>query len=248
MSGQLPADFKQTHIMKKEMIEHIPAGQEDAEEEAMTPAAGDVGNLLLTDETRFVCEKLVQTVIEERKQHKKQMNDMSEELIRAHADNERKDAEIKRKDEEISRMRAESERKDAAHAEEISRMRAENLAIRKAAVTYLHETSTARNGKNTSTPHAIPEILNTPKARSLLGKLREGQILDEHWQPLGLSNAERGIVAQYISGQLGIAAQWQTFGSLWNMKPETLRRAAAKALDQRKTLDFQELLKDLLRA
>ena len=92
------------------------------------------------------------------------------------------------------------------------------------------------------------EILNTPKARSLLGKLREGQILDEHWQPLGLSNAERGIVAQYISGQLGIAAQWQTFGSLWNMKPETLRRAAAKALDQRKTLDFQELLKDLLRA
>lgn len=248
MSGQLPADFKLKHIMKREMIEHIPAGQEDAEEEAMTPAAGDVGNLLLTDETRFVCEKLVQTVIEERKQHKKQMNDMSEELIRAHADNERKDAEIKRKDEEISRMRAESERKDAAHAEEISRMRAENLAIRKAAVTYLHETSTARNGKNTSTPHAIPEILNTPKARSLLGKLREGQILDEHWQPLGLSNAERGIVAQYISGQLGIAAQWQTFGSLWNMKPETLRRAAAKALDQRKTLDFQELLKDLLRA
>lgn len=244
----MPADFKLKHIMKREMIEHIPAGQEDAEEEAMTPAAGDVGNLLLTDETRFVCEKLVQTVIEERKQHKKQMNDMSEELIRAHADNERKDAEIKRKDEEISRMRAESERKDAAHAEEISRMRAENLAIRKAAVTYLHETSTARNGKNTSTPHAIPEILNTPKARSLLGKLREGQILDEHWQPLGLSNAERGIVAQYISGQLGIAAQWQTFGSLWNMKPETLRRAAAKALDQRKTLDFQELLKDLLRA
>lgn len=248
MSGQLPADFKLKHIMKRKMIEHIPAGQEDAEEEAMTPAAGDVGNLLLTDETRFVCEKLVQTVIEERKQHKKQMNDMSEELIRAHADNERKDAEIKRKDEEISRMRAESERKDAAHAEEISRMRAENLAIRKAAVTYLHETSTARNGKNTSAPHAIPEILNTPKARSLLGKLREGQILDEHWQPLGLSNAERGIVAQYISGQLGIAAQWQTFGSLWNMKPETLRRAAAKALDQRKTLDFQELLKDLLRA
>lgn len=228
--------------MKKQM-KNMPAGQEDAEEEQKAPKAGDILNeqdAFLLKNSRNIIEGLGRHLIEERRlkeqallesdRHKQRADDMAEEAKQAHEDARRKDEIINRKDEEISRMRA------------------ENLAIRKAAVTYLHETSTARNGKNTSTPHAIPEILNTPKARSLLGKLREGQILDEHWQPLGLSNAERGIVAQYISGQLGIAAQWQTFGSLWNMKPETLRRAAAKALDQRKTLDFQELLKDLLRA
>lgn len=246
--------------MKKQM-KNMPAGQEDAEAEQTAPKAGDILNeqdAFLLKNSRNIIEGLGRHLIEERRlkeqallesdRHKQRADDMAEEAKQAHEDARRKDEIINRKDEEISRMRAESERKDAAHAEEISRMRAENLAIRKAAVTYLHETSTARNGKNTSAPHAIPEILNTPKARFLLGKLREGQILDEHWQPLGLSNAERGIVAQYISGQLGIAAQWQTFGSLWNMKPETLRRAAAKALDQRKTLDFQELLKGLLRA
>lgn len=261
MSKQVLADFKQTHIMKREMIEHIPAGQEDAEEEAMTPAAGDVGNLLLTDETRFVCEKLVQTVIEERKQHKKQMNDMSEELIRAHADNERKDAEIKRKDEEISRMRAESERKDAAHAEEIKRMhieselkeavhakelermRTECRAIRKASALYLNETAGSKREENC--PH-VPDALDTPQARALMRKLTDAGILDEHWQPVGLSLAERGVVAQWAAVRLGITAQWQTFGTLWGITPETLRKAFGKALDQRKTLDFQERLQSLL--
>lgn len=151
-------------------------------------------------------------------------------ILRERAESKQKDEIIKRKDEEISWMRA------------------ENFALRKAAATYLHETYGTGGWKNAPAPPAIPEILDTPQARSLLRKLTEGQILDEHWQPLGLSNAEKGIVAQYLSGRLNIAAQWQTFGSLWNMKPETLRRAASKALDQRKTLDFQERLKSLLRA
>ena len=34
---------------------------------------------------------------------------------------------------------------------------------------------------------------------------------------------------------------------LWGMKPETLRRAAAKAMEQKKSLVFQDRLKGLLR-
>ena len=105
--------------------------------------------------------------------------------------------------------------------------------------------SACENGAEGKT---VPATLQPPEARALMRKLTDAGILDGRWQPVGLSLAERGILTRYISGQLGIAAQWQTFGSLWNMKPETLRRAAAKALDQRKTLGFQELLKDLLRA
>lgn len=243
MSKQVLADFKQTHIMKREMIEHIPAGQEDAEEEAMTPAAGDVGNLLLTDETRFVCEKLVQTVIEERKQHKMQMDGMTEELMRAHAENERKDEEIKRKDEEIKRMHIESELKEAAHAKELERMRTECRAIRKASALYLNETAGSKREENC--PH-VPDALDSPQARALMRKLTDAGILDEHWQPVGLSLAERGVVAQWAAVRLGITTQWQTFGALWGITPETLRKAFGKALDQRKTLDFQERLQSLL--
>ena len=93
----------------------------------------------------------------------------------------------------------------------------------------------------------LPEAFATAEARSLMGKLISGGLLDGHWQPAGLSNAEKGVLAQCLSAELGIKNQWRDFAALWGMKPETLRRAAAKALDQKKTLAFQDRLKGLLR-
>ena len=97
------------------------------------------------------------------------------------------------------------------------------------------------------TEQTVPEAFATAEARSLMGKLINGGLLDGHWQPVGLSNAEKGILAQYLSGELNIKNQWQTFAALWGMKPETLRRAAAKAMEQKKSLVFQDRLKGLLR-
>lgn len=219
------------------------AAREDAEEEEMKPTPGNVGNLLLTDDTRFLCEKLVQTVIEERKQHKMQMDGMTEELMRAQAENERKDEEIKRKDEEIERMHIESELKEAVHAQELERMRTECRAIRKASALYLNETAGGRHGE--ACPR-LPDTLESPEARALMRKLADAGILDERWQPVGLSLAERGVVAQWAAVRLGITAQWQTFGALWSVNPETLRVAFNKALDKNKTLAFQDRLKELL--
>ena len=93
----------------------------------------------------------------------------------------------------------------------------------------------------------LPEAFATAEARSLTEKLINGGLLDEHWQPVGLSNAEKGILAQYLSGELNIKNPWQFFASLWSMKPETLRIAFNKALDQNKSLAFQDRLKGLLR-
>jgi hypothetical protein len=36
------------------------------------------------------------------------------------------------------------------------------------------------------------------------------------------------------------------FGQLWDEKPETLRRNFNKALEQRKSLDFQDRLQNIL--
>ena len=242
-------------------MKNIPAAWEDAkEEEQKIPKAGDV----LTEQDAFffkncrhIIEELARHLLEERKQkdqvlqesagHKQRADEMAEEARLAHADIRRKDEIISRKDEEINKLRAERERREAAHAEELSRMRAECLAIKKAAAMYLHETSGTRNRTPALLSHAIPRTLDTPEARSLIRKLTDGQILDERWQPVNLSNAEKGILAQYLSAELDIRNQWQSFATLWGMKPETLRRAAAKAMEQKKSLVFQDRLKGLLR-
>lgn len=93
----------------------------------------------------------------------------------------------------------------------------------------------------------LPEAFTSPRAASLLERLVAASLLDERWQPLNLSNAEKGILAQYLSGELNIKNQWQTFAALWGMKPDTLRTAFNKALDKTKSLAFQDRLKGLLR-
>lgn len=242
-------------------MKNIPAAREDAkEEEQKIPKAGDVlteQDAYLLKNTRNIFENLGRNLLEENKRkeqalhrideitlesagHKRRADEMAEEARLAHAD-------IRRKDEEINKLRAERERREAAHAEELSRMRAECLAIKKAAAMYLHETSGTRNRTPALLSHAIPRTLDTPEARSLIRKLTDGQILDERWQPVNLSNAEKGILAQYLSAELDIRNQWQSFATLWGMKPETLRRAAAKAMEQKKSLVFQDRLKGLLR-
>ena len=106
----------------------------------------------------------------------------------------------------------------------------------------------SRTGESAEgTEQTVPEAFATAEARSLIEKLINGALLDEHWQPVNLSNAEKGILAQYLSGELNIKNQWRDFAVLWGMKPETLRTAFNKALDKTKSLAFQDRLKGLLR-
>ena len=71
-------------------------------------------------------------------------------------------------------------------------------------------------------------------------------ILTDDWQPLNLSGSERALVARAICERLKINEIWQVFGKLWGEKPETLRSYLNKALDQKKSLKFQDRLKNIL--
>ena len=84
----------------------------------------------------------------------------------------------------------------------------------------------------------LPDIFNTPQAGELLERLMQANLLNEDWQPVNLSNTEKGVLAQYIAGQLNLKMQWKTFSRLWNMRPEALRKAYNQGMEQRKTLDF----------
>lgn len=115
------------------------------------------------------------------------------------------------------------------------------LSVDKAEVRMGQQTA-AENCKKRS----LPEVLMTERAKELMTRLADADILTDQWQPRELSGAERALVAQTLSDRLGIADVWQVFGSLWDEKPETLRSYFNKAYGQKKSLAFQDKLKNIL--
>jgi hypothetical protein len=92
----------------------------------------------------------------------------------------------------------------------------------------------------------IPEPLKTDEAKDVLGNFIYNRLLTEELQPIDLSGTEQALLAKYICDKLEIKDVWQVFGTLWNMKSETLRTYFNRALEQKKSLDFQEKLKDIM--
>lgn len=92
----------------------------------------------------------------------------------------------------------------------------------------------------------VHNTLKTEEAEELMGCLVEAGVLDGSWQPVKLSGSERALVAKAVCDRLDIKEVWQVFGLLWNEKPETLRSYLNKALEQKKSLEFQERLKNIL--
>ena len=91
----------------------------------------------------------------------------------------------------------------------------------------------------------LPEVLCSSDAKALHTKLQQADMVDAHWQPVELSNAEKGTLAEYIADKLGIKSKWKLFGALWKVDAETLRTAKARGLEQDKTWEFRNKLDKL---
>ena len=115
------------------------------------------------------------------------------------------------------------------------------LSVDKAEVRMGQQVTSDKGEKQT-----LPEVLMTEKAKEMMIKLADADILTDQWEPRKLSGAERALVARALSDRLGIADVWQVFGSLWDEKPQTLRSYFNKAYGQRKSLQFQDRLKNIL--
>lgn len=100
---------------------------------------------------------------------------------------------------------------------------------------------------NEAEADCLPEELRTPIAETLLSRLVEAKLVDDGWQPLSLSNAEKGVLASLLADRLEIGNHWKFFGRLWGMNPETLRTAFNKGMDQHRTADFMERVKNALK-
>lgn len=88
----------------------------------------------------------------------------------------------------------------------------------------------------------LPDVLSTPESEALFVKLHAAGIVDMKWQPVDLSNAEKGTLAEFIAEKLNIRNKWKLFGTLWNTDSETLRTSKVRGLDQNKTWKFRDRL------
>ena len=105
-------------------------------------------------------------------------------------------------------------------------------------------TEPTREKRNTpDVSYAEHPELDSPEAHDVLDRLVSTGLLNKDWQPIRLSQAERGVLAQYMADRLHIPSCWKFFGNLWRMNPETLRKACYRAQDQNKTLVFQDRIK-----
>lgn len=93
---------------------------------------------------------------------------------------------------------------------------------------------------------AIPKQLQGEYAEKLKSNLMDAGMIDDDWQPCNLSNTEAALLARFISEKIKMNDVWRVFGTLWNLNPESLRCYFNRALDQKKSLPFQEKIKQLL--
>lgn len=100
---------------------------------------------------------------------------------------------------------------------------------------------------NEAAADCLPEELRTPLAETLLSRLVEAKLVDDGWQPLSLSNPEKGVLASLLADRLEMGNHWKFFGRLWGMNPETLRTAFNKGMGQHRTADFMERVKNALK-
>lgn len=74
-------------------------------------------------------------------------------------------------------------------------------------------------------------------------KLKDAGLVDENGQPT-VSRPESALMADMLAVRLDIANKWKLFGLLWHRN--NMRNDYNTALNQRKSLEFQEKLKNIL--
>lgn len=86
----------------------------------------------------------------------------------------------------------------------------------------------------------LPEVLANSE---LWERVKDEGLVDENNMPT-TSRPEAALLADMLAEKLGIGNKWKLFEKLWNRK--NMRNDYNTALEQRKSLKFQEKLKNIL--
>lgn len=109
---------------------------------------------------------------------------------------------------------------------------------------HVHIYGSKKDGRGESDePQSASTIHNHLADSPLWQKIKEAGLVDENDQPT-VSRTEAALMASELAERLGIAHKWKLFETLWHRN--NMRGDFNKALDQRKSLAFQEKLKNIL--
>ena len=86
----------------------------------------------------------------------------------------------------------------------------------------------------------VPEVLAESE---LWQKVKEAGLVDADGQPT-VSRTEAALLANMLAQRLGITNKWKVFERLWHRN--NMRGDYNSALEQRKSLEIQERLKNIL--
>ena len=89
----------------------------------------------------------------------------------------------------------------------------------------------------------LPEQLSSEAAMVLWQKVQEAGLVDADFQPK-ISRTQAALLANAMAERLGIRKKWKVFEALWQRK--NMRSDYNEAMNLRKTLEFQDLLRILL--
>ncbi|MDE5570875.1 MAG: hypothetical protein K2I86_02295, partial [Prevotella sp.] len=94
----------------------------------------------------------------------------------------------------------------------------------------------------------LPALLNTEKAMAIWQRLKDAKLVDDCYQPIGMSRAETAMLASIISMKMGYQLKWEPFETLWSRN--NMRSDLSKAKDWKEKMNdwvnkINEVLSDL---
>lgn len=93
----------------------------------------------------------------------------------------------------------------------------------------------------------LPAQLKSEKAKKILMGLVRIDVLDENFQPSSkLTCYTKGYLARRIADALEISNVWVFFGDFWHLKSSTLRSKYNESLGMKKTLEFEDLIHNII--
>lgn len=93
-----------------------------------------------------------------------------------------------------------------------------NLSIEKATVKVGENGTVVGEGEagTDEGEQPVPEALRGEQAKRIMEQLVGAGLLNQAWQPVGLSRPQAAIVADCVAEQLQIRNKWKTFEQLWH--------------------------------
>ena len=101
-------------------------------------------------------------------------------------------------------------------------------------------------GRLTVAEGQMPQMCSIPKdlaESELWESVKEAGLVNEQGQPT-VSRPEAALLADMLAQRLGIANKWKLFEEMWHRN--NMRNDYNTALNQKKSLEFQEKLKKIL--